>query len=275
MSGGSKQQTTTTNSAPWAEAQPYLTSAMSKAQSLGNSGVGGQVYTGSTVIPWSSQTQKAMGDLTTAANNNSGANGLAGQSQSIINNGGYNADQMASRDATRAIANSSFNINEDPAFQQVLDQTRNAVNTNASSAGRYGSGTHQGVLAQEVGDLGARQFQNWQARRDAANSNLFSMGQQAQNNLPSAYTNMQAPSQTLMQVGAMNEDLATRTMNDRLRVFDAQNNAPWELLAKQNAIYSGAGSLGSTKTSSEPGQNPWMTALGYGLSGTGLLGSFL
>lgn len=275
MSGGSKQQTTTMNSAPWADAQPYLKSAMTQAQNLGNQGVGGQVYTGSTVIPWSGETTKAMGLLSGYANDNSGANGLSGQSQSIINNGGLNADQVAARDATKAIASSSFNINEDPAFQQVLDQTMNSVNSNASAAGRYGSGTHQGVLAQEVGDLGARQYQNWLARKDAANSNLFSMGQQGQNNLPSAWANLQLPAQTLMQVGSMNEDLATRQKNDELRIFDAQQNKPWELLAKQNAIYSGNGALGGTSTTAQPGQNSFLTALGYGASGLGLLGSFL
>jgi hypothetical protein len=77
-----------------------------------------------------------------------------------------------------------------------------------------------------------------------------------------------------MQVGAMNEDLATRQMNDKLRVFNEQQNKPWENLSRLNAIASGAGQLGGTQTTSQPGQNPFLTALGYGATGAGLLGSF-
>ncbi|MNL48496.1 hypothetical protein D3C87_1713600 [compost metagenome] len=75
-----------------------------------------------------------------------------------------------------------------------------------------------------------------------------------------------------MNVGAMNEDLATREMNDRLRLFNDQQNKPWEQLGRLNAIASGAGSMGGTQTTTQPGQNPFLTAAGYGLSGLGLLG---
>jgi hypothetical protein len=83
---------------------------------------------------------------------------------------------------------------------------------------------------------------------------------------------MQAPAQSLMQVGAMNEDLATRQVNDKLRIFNEQQNKPWENLARMNAIASGAGQLGSTQTTSQPGANPFLQTLGYGLTGAGLLG---
>jgi hypothetical protein len=62
-------------------------------------------------------------------------------------------------------------------------------------------------------------------------------------------------------------------MNDRLRIFDAQQNTPWQNLSRLNAIASGAGQLGGTTTSSQPGQNPFLTALGYGATGAGFLGS--
>lgn len=272
--GSSNKTTTTTNNAPWSAAQPTLSKAISEADSFYNRGIGAQVYTGSTVVPWDAQTTKGMNAITNSANANLNGNGLSGQLQGVINSGGYNPAQLDALRNTQAVANGTFNINDDPGFQQVVDQATNSVNQSASGAGRYGSGVHQGNLANTIGDLGARQYQAFQQRKDAANSNLFNMGQTGFGNLGNAYTGMQAPANSLMQVGSMNEDLATRQLNDKLRIFNEQQNKPWENLSRLNAIASGAGQLGSSQTTSQPGQNPFLTALGYGATGAGLLGSF-
>lgn len=282
MSGGSKQQTTTTNNAPWSAAQPALKTGLKQATKLFNADPTGQksVYTGSTVIPWSSQTQQGMGLVTKNAAANSGPRGVSQQFQNVINQGGYNDAQQSAVSNTQDVANSTFDINANPAFQQVLQQAqgaaRDSVNLSAGGAGRYGSGVHQGNLASEVGDLTARmvgsEYQNWQNRRDSANANLFNMGQQGIGNLGAAYQGLSLPAQDLMQVGAMNEDLATRQMNDKLRIFNDKNNAGWNQIGRLNAIASGAGQMGGTTTQSQPGQNPFLTALGYGTTGLGLLG---
>lgn len=277
MAGGSKQ-TTTQSSAPWSGAQPALTQAVGGAQNLYNAGVGSQVYTGSTVVPWSSQTTQAMGNIQNNANANAGGAGLSGQYQGVINNGGFNASQQDALNNTRNLANSSYSVS--PELQKVLDaqsaKVGDQVNLNASAAGRYGSGANQSLLAKNVGDLTNstifNDYNNWQGRRDAANTNLFNMGQQGFGNLGAAYTGMNAPNQDLMNIGAMNEDLATRYKNDELRIFNEAQNKPWEQLGRLNAIATGAGSMGGTQTTSQPGQNPFLTAAGYGLSGLGLLG---
>lgn len=347
---GSSKTTTTASNAPWAAAQPALNTALTDAQKLYKDGTGSAVYTGSTVVPWDQQTQQGMNQTTAAANANSNGAGTSGQFQSIIDNGGYTGDQKnassalsgilsgdgltdAQRQAmsgfqstigsggynaaqqnaltnTQGVANGAFDINSDPGFQQVVDQARNSVNGTASAAGRYGGGIREQTMVNTIGDLGARQYQNFQARKDAANSNLFSMGQTGQSNvagaqgslanlgqtgtanrmnaasslydmgqgaignLGTAYNGLQAPAQDLMKVGSMNEDLATRNMNDKLRIFNDTQQKPWENLSRLNAIASGAGQLGGTSTQSQPGQNPFLSALGYGASGAGLLGSF-
>jgi hypothetical protein len=276
MSGGSKNTTTqTTNSAPWSASQPYLQNTMSQAQNLVNSGTGAQVYTDSTVVPWSQSTMTGKNAMEGGALANLNGNGLSGQAQGIIDSGGFTTDQSGVMDRLRQTATGSFNINEDPGFQQVLDQTKQGVNEMASTAGRYGGGAHQGVIVDRIGDLGARQYQNWQSRRDAADQNLFSMGQQGQSNLGSAYGLLQQPAETMMKTGAMDEDLATRQMNDRLRIFNEQQNKPWEQLSRANAIYSGIGGMGGTTTQAQPSNNPWLQGLGYAATGAGLLGGFL
>lgn len=274
MTSGSSKTTTSSNSEPWKAAQPALKQGIGAAQDLYNSGTGAQVYTGSTVVPWDAQTLQGQNAITNSATANIGGNGLSGQFQNVINNGGYNAGQLEALNNTRTVANGNFDINSDPGFQQVVDQARNSVNASASGAGRYGSGIHQQTLGNTIGDLGARQYQAFQQRKDAANSNLFNMGSTAFGQLGNAYSGMQAPAQDLMKVGGMNEDLKTRQMNDKLRIFNEQQSRPWENLARLNGIASGAGSLGGTQTQSQPGQNPWLQAAGYGLTGAGLLGMF-
>jgi hypothetical protein len=272
---GSSKTTTQSNSEPWKAAQPALQQGIGAAQSLHNNGTGAQVYGGSTVIPWNGDTQNGMDVTSRSAYANVDGRGLSGQYQGVINNGGYNAGQLEALNNTRKVANGSFNINEDPGFQQVVDQATNSVNGMSAGAGRYGSGTNQQLLGSTIGDLGARQYQQFQTRKDAANSNLFNMGQTGFGQLGQAYSGMQAPVQDLMKIGGMQEDLATRQMNDRLRVFNEQQNRPWENLSRLQAIASGAGQLGGSQTQSQPGQNPFLSALGYGASGAGLLGSFL
>lgn len=358
MAGGGGTQTTTTNSDPWDAAQPTMRTALAGANNLYNAGVGGQVYTGSTVVPWAQQTMQGAGGIQSNATANSGSNGLSGQYQDIINQGGYNDQQQgavrnltgiangsgmtsdqqgamrgmqglasnpfnsyqtAALNNTQSVANSNFDINSNPAFMDVLRQTqgdaREAVNNSAAGAGRYGGAIHQGNVASEIGDLTSRmvgqEYNNWQGRRDAANSNLFNMGQTGINtqqgaqgsvfnmgqtgvgnrmgaannlyqmgqgaigNLGTAYTGMNAPNQDLMNVGGLYEDLATRQMNDRLRVFNESQDRPWEMLGRLNSVASGAGQQGGTQTQTQPGQNPFLTAIGYGASGLGALGSFL
>jgi hypothetical protein len=280
MAGGSKQ-TTTANSEPWAKAQPAMQTALAGATNLYNSGVGGQPYTGSTVVPWSKQTMQGAGGIQSNATANSGGQGLSGQYQGIINSGGYNSAQQQALGNTQQLANSQYSIS--PELQKVINaqssQAADQVNASVAGAGRYGSAVHQGNLASTIGDLTNRtvagDMQNWQGRRDAANANLFNMGQTGIGNMGTAYTGMNAPNQDLMTVGGLYEDLATRQMNDRLRIFNESQEKPWEQLGRLNAIASGAGQQGGTQTQTQPGQNPFLTAVGYGAAGLGALGSFL
>lgn len=277
---GSSKQTTTTNSAPWAAAQPALNTALSGAQNLYNSGVGSGVYTGKTYVDRDWNTQNGLNQLNVNAANNSYGNGTSGQFQSIINNGGYNDAQKAALGNTKALANANWSVS--PELQKIIDQTNADANTNVglanSAAGRYGSGLGNSAIADAISkntnNLLYSDLNSFNTRRDAANSNLFNMGQTGIGNLGTAYTGLNAPLLDKLKVGQANEDMATKSLNDQLRIFDAQQSKPWENLARLNAIASGAGQLGGTSTQSQPGQNPFLTALGYGATGAGLLGSF-
>ena len=273
------KQTTTASNEPWKDAQPLLKAGMADAQTLYNNGVGGKAYTGSTVIPYANQTTQGFNSVQNNALANMGGQGISGQYQNIINNGGFNAPQQTAVGGWNNAATSAFDPYSNPAFSQVLkisqDAARDAVNSNAAAAGRYGSGVHQNAMAKGIGDVTAQmvgnEYNNWQNRGDAARASLFNAGQQGMGNLDAAYSGMGAPAQDLIKIGGAYEDLATRQMNDQLRIFNETQNRPWENLGRMMAVGSGSGQYG-TSTTTAPGPSPFAQALGYGLGGLGLLG---
>lgn len=372
MSGGSKKtQTTVQSNEPYKAAQPLLNSAIGGAQNLLKSGVGQQVYTGSTVIPFAQQSTQGMNAIQSQASAAMRPGGFSGQMGNVINQGGFTGQQQSAVNALNpfmsgrgdvstsainslgnqamnnpfmdqvmgpsmseqnlsGIASGGFLNREDPNFERVLarasENAANSVNMSLAGAGRYGSGVHQGNLARTVGDLQADarlgQYNTERDRQVQANSLIdqqrlantglgmgayqtginqalsaagtsaglqgqnadrrlgaisqgFNAGQQAFNNMPTAYQNQQMPAQNMMDIGAMYEDLAGRLKNDELRIFNEAQNAPWDQLARANAIAGGAGQFGtSTNTAQTPGQNPFATGLGYASSLAGILGAF-
>lgn len=262
--GGKSTTTQTTSQQPYAAAQPLLNKSMGDALKLYNGDGLVQPNTQSTVVPYAQQTTQGMNALQGLANDNIGSNGLSGQLQSIINNGGYNSDQQTALEGIRNTATGSFDINSDPGFQQVFDKTQNAVNQNAAGLGRYASGTHEGVMTRELGDLGARQYQDFQNRKDNAQQQLFNAGQTGQGNMVSAFDAAQAPSNVLMGLGSMNEDLYGRTLNDQLRIANERQNAPLANMQALNAIASGSGSFGTNTQTAQGPSNTFSNALGAG-----------
>lgn len=277
--GGSNKTTQTTTNAPYKAAQPLLDKSMGDALKQYNNGGLVKPNTMSTVVPYAQQTTQAMGGLQSLGQANTGGQGLSGQYQGIIDSGGYNQEQQDALSGIRSTATGQFDPNGNPAFQQVLQQAQdaasNAAKLNASGAGRYGSGTHQGVMAKQVGDLTARmvgdEYRNWQGRQDQAQQQLFNAGQQGQTNVGNAYQGMQDAYNPLMQVGAMNEDLAGRTLNDALRITQEKQNLPLANIQALQGIASGAGNLGSSTATAQGPSNTFSNIAGAGLGGASLL----
>lgn len=279
MSGDNKTTTTATN-APYKAATPLLDKGMGDALKQYNSGGLVKPNTMSTVVPFSQQTTQGMNSLGGLANANSGGQGLSGQFQNIINNGGYNQEQQDALSGIRQTANSTYDMNANPGFANVLQQAQDAatgsVNGLAAGMGRYDSGTHQGVLGKTVGDvtgnLVSNDFNNWLGRRDSAQQQLFNAGQQGQSNLGNAYQGAQAPANTQMQLGAMNEDLYGRTLNDQLRIANERQNAPLASIQALLAAANGAGSYGNQTSTAQGPSNTFSNIAGGILGGGSLLG---
>ena len=75
----------------------------------------------------------------------------------------------------------------------------------------------------------------------------------------------------LAQIGGNYEQLQANMIQDQNRIFDQTQSAPWDQLARYNAIMSGAGQLGSKSSStvSTPSTPAWQQGLGFGLSALG------
>jgi hypothetical protein len=234
-------------------------------------GQGGGMNSGSMVVPWSKQTQQAQGGIMDMAGANTDG-GMNPQLQQIINNGGFNSQQMGALNDWRGQLDTPYSM--DAGSQGVLDSilrdTRNSVNANAAGAGRYGGAMHQGRMAQDTGDISSQfrmqDYHNDLGRKDTIRSNLFNAAQTGLGNMQGAYQGMKSPFQDMMGVGAMNEDLRRRQLDDRARMI----NLPWEQISRLQAVGSGMGNY-STTTTQSPAANPFLQALGMGATGANFL----
>lgn len=280
MSGGSKTTTTQTqNNEPYKAAQPGLDWGMGQALSLAKQGNLAKPLTMSTVVPFSQQSMAGMNAIQGNANAAMAPGGYSQQWGDIIRGKGYNDAQTTAMEGIKNTATGAFDVNANPAFQSVLKQAQDsalgAANQNASGLGRYGSAAHQSVATRDVGDLTSRmvgdEYHNWQGRQDAAQRDLFNMGQAGQGNLQNAFERQNDPAQALMGVGSAYEDLYSRQLNDSLRIADETQNQPRNNLRELMALLGGAGQFGTSTQTAQGPSNTFSNILGGGLGIAGLL----
>ncbi len=137
---GMSGSTTKTSNKPWKEARPYILKGMQQSQRVFDSQQGG-------LEDFAKMQRDSYGRLAPGAEQGiSGAQGVVNQTLG----GGY--------------------LNGNPYLDKMLGQTRenteNSVNSQFSSAGRYGSGSHAGILANAIASAenGAR-YNNYAAER--------------------------------------------------------------------------------------------------------------
>ena len=277
--GGKNQTTQTSTNSPYPGSVPLLNAGMTGAMNQYQNGGLVKPNTQSMVVPWSQDTMAGMGSMRSNAQAGMAPGGYASQWGDIIGGGGFNGAQKTAMDGIKNTATGAFDINSNPAFQSVLgqaqDAAKGAVNQQAAGLGRMNSGTHQGVMAKEVGDLTSRmvgdEYRNWQGRSDAAQRDLFNMGQQGQSNLSTAYQNQMDPSRTMMELGGMNEDLYRRTLDDRSRITGELQNLPFANLQALLGL-AGAGAPYSTQTATAQGpSNTASNILGGAYGGASIL----
>jgi hypothetical protein len=289
--GGSSKETTQATNEPWSAAQPLLKQGIKDAGNVYKQGDAWSPYTGSTVVPYANQTMSGMNAIQGNAQDAMSSGAMRKPLSffgSMFDNGGLSADQRGVADQWRNTASGAELLNTSPEFNDVLQRSLNdastGVNLGISGAGRYGSGMHTDVLANTLGGISSNarlgEYGRQLGRMDTARNSLAGMGQQgianqfgAAQGMPGAWETGQMPATDLMKVGGMYEDLAGRTMQDQMRIFEERQNAKTAPIEWLSAIGTGAGSLGGTSRQISPGTNPFVQALGIGLGTNSLLGN--
>jgi hypothetical protein len=207
--------------------------------------------------------------------------------QGMAGGSGFNATQQQALDYLNPIASGAARQNNpylDDVISRGAQDIGNSANLMASAAGRYGSDSHAGALGKQIGDFSSGlRYQDYgaqQARQDSAINQLFGMGttgasqkndaigslfnagtQQRQNvlggtqQLSDAYNAQLQPYQTLSGVGDRYEDLYSRTLQDKNRIFNEKKNAqtdPVNWLANLAAAFQGGQQVQRTSTTNTP-----------------------
>ncbi len=233
MGGKSSTQKTENKPPKWSE--PLFRQSASEAQSIYNSGKGGNVYQGQTVAGLGDTTRAGISGIQSAA-------GSLPQTSAAQN---YLTDYASGKYLKEG--NPYFN----DALQGQLDDTAAQVQSQFSGAGRYGSGANTGVLASKLGNIRstalADQFSRDQQNQlaatgqiDSANSNLF------QNRL----TGQQA----VVGAGQLEDQARQQQLTADFTKWQSEDMQPWTRLGLlQSAAAGSAGNYGTnTQTVSQP-----------------------
>ena len=249
--------TAVSTSAPWGPQQPYLTRGFADAEKLYKQG-GPQVYSGSTVSPFSANTQAGLKDIAATAR---AGTPVAGSAQTQVNDtlqGDY--------------------LNSNPYLDAMYNQAASAVTRNYSEAvapslqanfglaGRGGSNSYRNALNSSQQQLG-EQLSGMAANIYGGNyANERQNQMQAANMAPqTAQLNYYDASQ-LLNAGGMQDTYNQNVLNDKVNRFNQQQNRPWDALGRYNQMINGT--YGSMNTQPVY-QNNTAQNLGFAAAGAG------
>lgn len=229
MGGGGTETTTQTSGL----ANPELDKAVSTIGSKLNTALatGQKVYGESLVPNLSSQTTAGIAALGSNPNNSifsSGVSGTLGQQAQIAQG----------------------NFGNDPLRTRIMDDVQAQTSSLYNAAGRFGGDSNKEAFTENlVGALAPYDMQRQQ---------------QAIGNMGALYGMSNMPASAQLQAGQIMDAFNTARVQDNARLFDAQNNAPWNDLSRATGILAAsAPSAGTTTSTTTPTAPWWQQALGY------------
>ncbi|ATP12824.1 tail fiber domain-containing protein [Bartonella henselae] len=236
-------QTTTQTNAPPAWAADILKKASSQALDLYNKGIGGNVYQGERIAGLGTMTKNALTGLEQAVgqyNNPALTQWFNAPTQSA-----HNLLGMAKGDWIGN--NSKFNA----ALQSALSKTSDAINQSMAGAGRYGSGAHTGVLADELGALAtnaAAQQYNQDIHNMMNANQMIDRSLYDQVNAANNYYQGQSNAQSNALKGGLIQDVNRQNALDAERQkWTEQDNQAWNQLERLLRVGTqAAGNYGTT-----------------------------
>lgn len=246
MSSGKSKGSSTQTSEPPSWAKPLFTQSAKDAQSLYNSGQGGNVYQGDRVADLSGTTSGAVNGLSNAANmyNSDAVNKLAtGDTSSATNLSNMANGSMIGN-------NTAFN----EALQNTLSNTANTINSSMSGAGRYGSGAHTSVMSNQLGQVAtnamANQYNTDVSNMMNANNQIDSANLGKLSGLNSLYQGYSNAAGNQLAGGQVLDQNAQNKLDAERDKFAETDNQGWTRLGLlQSAAAGAAGNYGTTSGS--------------------------
>lgn len=206
----------TQKSEPWAASQPYLKDIFGQAQGMYNQGQ--QYFPGSTVVPFSPNTQAGMAGLKdqfsqTPMGLDTATNTMDRVSQGTTGNPLYNQMMQASGQQVTAgnqqlndfANNNQSNPYLDQIFNKAAGQVRDNTNAMFSKAGRYGSTANQNALSDSLGNMAANMY--GQAYESDA-GRRFAAAQELGNRQSGDYARQMGGLSSLMGYGQQGDQMA-------------------------------------------------------------------
>lgn len=241
MAGGGSSGTQTTTTAPWAGQQPYLTNLWQQAQGLPQQ----QPYPFPGFVPWSPASATGMEAMTGRA--------LAGSP--VLSS--------AQAENLRTTGGAYLDPTQNPMFQQAFQEAQRQiipqVEGSAVAAGRYGGGLPQEQLTERLGGAFAQQ---WAPLYQSERERMLRASLAGPAMAEADYGDIER----LMGVGGMQEAKAGEALQDAMRRWQFQQQAPYTQIGAQAPIIGGT-SFGQTMTQPTQGMSPLAGGLGGGMLG--------
>jgi hypothetical protein len=251
MGSSTKQQTTTTNSAPWSAQQPYLQEQFSAAKNLYQTNTP-HYYPTSTVQGFNTnQTQAQRDQLARARTGNESMNLAEGYNNDVLRGQYLNSNPY-----------------QDAVYGNIQQHVLPGVESQFSSSGRYGSGlqadTASRALTEAYAPYASQQYQQGIENMNAA-------ANRAPTFAANDYTDIAAQND----VGNTQQAMSQKQLTDEINRWNYNKDFAANNLA-QYAGFTG-GNYGSQGTSTTPYQQPsiWSQLGGSLLSGVGSALPFL
>lgn len=268
MSKGGGNTKTKTTTEPWSGVKPYLLSGYQDAQDLYNKGAP-SYYPGQTTAPMSSYTQNALDATAQRAAYGSDVN-RAAQGQIT---GTANGDYLNSNSYLQGAINAAVQ----PITNAFSSEVMPGIDSNFSSAGRYGSGLQgqaysdaEQNLAQQIGNVSSQMaYQNYGDERQRQ--------MQASALAPSAAQTDYTDLGMLGQAGQGYDQYNQNLINADIQKYNYNNNAQWNFLNDYIGLLNGATGGSSTTTGQQPGSTAGGAITGAlgGAMGGAYLGSII
>lgn len=246
--GGGGQKSTGTQTVinePAEFVKPYYTQIAREAANIYKTG-NQQYFPGSTVVPFSGDTEQALQMQRDRA--------LAGSP--LVN---------AAQDQQAATIRGDY-LTGSPALEQELKRIGGKVNSQFATGGGYRSSANQEVLAREMADAAVR---NYAGERTLQQQAALASPQFAAQD----YANIEA----LRGVGGAMEELAGRNLQDEMNRFyfeqDKKGAALDDYLRRVTGVGAGSGTQTSRGTQPSVGGSPLQGALGGLSTGLGIAGA--